>query len=627
MKQKGIVLIIVLFCSVLSIGLKPVDGSKKSKAYSGGHFETILPDIYLFKDICNVFVLRSGSSALLIDAGSGKISDYLKEIGIDKIEWVLHTHYHRDQCIGSPKLRKSGAQIAIGKSEAPLLNRAEATAPFKIPDSFLLNGEFPNWGRRMSPFQSPGIDRELVNGEEFNWNQYKITVINTPGHTKGSISYLVEADGKRLCFTGDLIMKGGHIRDLYSMQWVYLQNPGINASIASLQIINELKPDILLPSHNGIIDDPPNEIKLLDNRLKRVKESFTKKRAGRWNWSGFVQVSEHVIQDCGSTSQIIISNSGEALLFDCGKEFSRERLQEAKTKFGITRIAVIIPSHWHYDHVDGITAIAEAEGAKTWAWEGLAEYLEHPENFPTTCWTGKRIKVDRILKEGEEFEWGGNSFKVYHHPVHTEQQMGLYANVDGLGLYMIADGIGYSKKGNIRCSIHCYNGISLVSGMIKTAQSLYDANPYICLPAHSNVFAVAANDKQEFLDWSIKTTDAIRSLLTPPHQELGYDPYWASFYPARVHIQPGGEIEISLRLKNYSGKIISGKCRLKGYGDIIFKKAIVQYILNPGEIKDFPVIVKSKKTAGKGIHIVTADIEYGNNVFAELPQAYVQIDE
>ncbi len=627
MKHKGIILIIILFCPILFISLKPVDVSKKSNAYLENCFETVVPDIYLFKDICNVFVLKSGSSALLIDAGSGKVSDCLKEIGVDKVEWVLHTHYHRDQCIGSPKLKRSGAKIAISKSEAPLLNRPQKNAPFKIPDSFLLNGEFAGWGRRMAPFQGFNIDRELENGEVFNWKQYKITVISTPGHTKGSISYLVEAGGKKICFTGDLVMKGGHIRDLYSMQWVYLQNPGIDASIASLQIINDLKPDILLPSHNGLIDDPSNEIKLLDNRLKRVRELLTEKRAGRWNWSEMVQVSKHVVQDGGSTTQIIISDSGEALLFDCGKKFSQERLHEAKAKFGINRVDVIIPSHWHYDHVDGIPAIAEAEGAKVWAWEGLAEYLEHPENFPTTCWTGKRIKVDRILKEGEEFEWGGNSFKVYHHPVHTEQQMGLYANVDGLGFYLIADGIGYSKKGNIRCPIHCYNGISLSSGMIKTAQSLYDANPYICLPAHSNVFAVATNDKQEFLDWSIKTTDAIRSLLPPPYQELGYDPYWASFYPARVHIQPGDEIEISLRLKNYSGKIISGKCWLKGYGDIIFGKKIIQYVLNPGEIKDFPVIVKSKKTAGKGIHIVTADIEYGNNVFAEFPQAYVQIDE
>jgi glyoxylase-like metal-dependent hydrolase (beta-lactamase superfamily II) len=339
-----------------------------------------------------------------------------------------------------------------------------------------------------------------------------------------------------------------------------------------------------------------------------------------------VQVSKHVIQDGGSTSQIVISETGEALLFDCGKEFTLERLQEAKAKFGIDRVDVIIPSHWHYDHVDGIAAIAKSEGAKVWVWEGLAEYIEHPEHFPTTCWTGKKINVDRILKENVEFEWGGYSFKVYHHPVHTEQQMGLYAKVDGLDFYFIADGTGFSKEG-VRASIHCYNGLSLSSGLLKSAQSFSEANPYICLPAHSNVFATNGEDKEEFKEWASKTTDAIKDLLPPDNPDLAYDPYWASFYPARIHIKAGDKVEISLRLKNYSGKALTGKCRLKCYGDFTFENEVIAYEMKTGETKDFPVIVKSKKSAGKGIHIITADIEYDNTVFAEFPQAYLQIDE
>ena len=410
-------------------------------------------------------------------------------------------------------------------------------------------------------------------------------------------------------------MKNGYVRDLYSMQWTYQQNPGIDASVISLKIIKEANTDGLFPSHGDVIDRPSADIELLTARLEKVSDSFNSERAGRWNWSQFVQVSKHVIQDGGSTSQIILSDSGDALLFDCGKEFSPDRLQEAKSKFGIKRISVIIPSHWHYDHVDGITEIAKAEGAEVWAWEGLAEYLEHPENFSTTCWTGKSIHINRILKEGEKFEWGGHSFKVYHHPVHTEQQMGLYAKVDGLDFYLSADGTGYSKDGHIRCSIHCYNGLTLSTGLIKTAQSISQANPYICLPAHSNVFAVATEDK------------AITALLPPPIQDLGYDPYWASFYPTRVHIQAGEEAEIALRLKNYTNKPLSGKYRLKGYGDLILEKKAIEYNLNPSETKDFPVKIKSKDSAGKGIHILTVDIDYDKYIFGEYPQAYIEIDE
>ncbi len=625
MNFRGIFIKVITYTVLLSGFLPGVKSAENSLLES--NFKKIAPDVYLFQDICNVYVLKSGTTALLIDAGSGKIKDYLPDIGVENVEWVFHTHYHRDQCLGSFMLKQAGAKIAIGASEAGLLGNPEENAPFSLPEKFLLNGELPGWGTRLAPFKTPGIDKKLTHGEVFRWKEFTITTISTLGHTQGSNSFLVEVNGQKLCFTGDLIMNGGYVRDFYSLQWVYLQNPGVDTSLVSLNKITKTGADILLPSHGEIIESPQEHIDLLTARLLRVKDAFNYNRAGRWNWSQLVQVSEHVIQDGGSTTQIVVSENGKALLFDCGKEFSLERLKEAKAKFGFDRVDVIIPSHWHYDHVDGIEAIADAEGAEVWVWEGLAEYLEHPERFPTTCWTGQSIEIDRVLKENETFEWGGYSFQVYHHPVHTEQQMGLYAKVDGLDFYLVADGTGYTRDGRIRSPIHCYNGLSLNSGIIKTAQSFLKASPYICLPAHSNVFAVAPDDKYEFYNWSVVTTDAIRALLSPPIQDLGFDPYWVSFYPVRTKIKSGQEVKKNIRLKNYTKNPVTGHFKLKSYGDIAFENEIINYTLNPGETKDFPVRIRVENFAGKGIHIVTADIEFNGQVFGEYPQAYIELDE
>jgi hypothetical protein len=130
------------------------------------------------------------------------------------------------------------------------------------------------------------------------------------------------------------------------------------------------------------------------------------------------------------------------------------------------------------------------------------------------------------------------------------------------------------------------------------------------LPAHSNVFAVGKDEREEFIRWTEETTTAIRSLLSPPFQDLGYDPYWASFYPARVNLQPGKSAELTLRLKNYSNRTLSGKYLLKGYGNIIFEKKTTDYQLKPGETKDFPIVIKCETPVEKGIHITTTDIEY-----------------
>lgn len=591
------------------------------------HFEIIAPDLYQFKDACNVYILKSGTSAILIDAGTGKVGEHLHEIGIEKIEWILHTNYHRDQSSGDWTLKEKGAKIAIGSLEADFLQSQEPKAPFDLPAKYLLNGELPDWGRRMVPFQRPGVDRRFSEGDEFRWNQYVMSVLNTPGHTEGSISYLLQINNKQYCFSGDLIISGGHIQDLYSMQWDYLRNPGIDSSITSLQKVNSFEVDVLLPSHGRIINNPADEIRLLQTRLHKVQRAFAIKRAGRWNWSGFVQVSPHVIQDCGSTSQIIISKSGEALLFDCGKELTTERLEEAKKKFGFEKISVIIPSHWHYDHVDGISSMVESEDAGLWVWEGLAEHLEKPKHFITTCWTGKSIQPDRILFEGESFQWHEYSFKVYHHPVHMEQQMALKADIDGITFYLVADGTGLSKEGNIRCPIHCYNGITLSSGLLKTATSFFEADPYICLPAHSNVFATNNNDKVEFVQWATETTDALTSLLPMPYPEFGYEPYWITFYPARVILKKGEETQVMIRIKNPAKASISGNIWPKFYGELNIEEAPIEFMLQPGEQKDFPLKIKVNKDAQAGINIITADVELNEKLMAEFPQGYIQIDE
>ncbi|KPL10383.1 MAG: hypothetical protein AMS26_21505 [Bacteroides sp. SM23_62] len=584
-------LFIVLAFFPTSADSSPQQGENEDK----NGFEEILPDIYRLQDACNIYLLRSGDSGILIDAGSDRLAEALNPIGVKRIDWILHTHYHRDQCLGTAALKNRGAETAIGISE--------------------------------EPFQKPGVDRGLPDGEVITWNQYSIRVINTPGHTRGSVSYLVESDGQMICFSGDLIIRGGYVHNLYSMQWVYLQQPGIDSSITSIDKISLLDPKLMLPSHGPIIKDPQADIRKLKSRLMALQEKLTIQRAGRWNWSGFVQVSEHVIQDCGTTSQLIVSGSGEALLFDCGRDFTSERLSEAKQKFGIKHIAVIIPSHWHYDHIDGIPALAESEGAEVWIWEKLREHLEQPENFLTTCWTNTKLNADRILSEGEKFEWGGYSFQVFHNPVHMEQQMGLSVLVDGLKFYFTADGSSSNRNGYMRSSIHCYNGISTRTGLIKTAQSFYEADPYICIPAHSNGFTTHNDTRQEFREWAVKTTDAITGLLSPGHSELGFNPYWCTFYPAKIKINPGEEKQVMLRINNTANHGVSGKIWLKSSDEIVFRKEKMDYLIAPGTNTGIPVIIKARQKARPGTHIITADIEFDDEFFGEYPQGYITIDE
>lgn len=56
----------------------------------------LAPDWFVWTDTCNVYVLRDGDAALLIDLGDGSVLDHLGEIGVKRVVWVLFTHHHRE---------------------------------------------------------------------------------------------------------------------------------------------------------------------------------------------------------------------------------------------------------------------------------------------------------------------------------------------------------------------------------------------------------------------------------------------------------------------------------------------------------------------------------------------------
>ena len=100
------------------------------------------PNLFVWTDTCNVFVLKDGDAALLIDLGDGGVLDHLSEIGVKHVEWVLFTHHHREQCQGSARLPEWRPQIAAPEAERSLF---EGPAKFRrtkptLGDSYTVHG-------------------------------------------------------------------------------------------------------------------------------------------------------------------------------------------------------------------------------------------------------------------------------------------------------------------------------------------------------------------------------------------------------------------------------------------------------------------------------------------------------
>ena len=85
----------------------------------------ISPNLCVLRDTCNVYVLKDGNRALLIDFGSGHVLNLLSQIGVTKVDAILHTHHHRDQCQGDARAVAERIPIHAPAHERHLFEDAE----------------------------------------------------------------------------------------------------------------------------------------------------------------------------------------------------------------------------------------------------------------------------------------------------------------------------------------------------------------------------------------------------------------------------------------------------------------------------------------------------------------------
>ena len=213
--------------------------------------QEILPGLYLLRGAVNTAVIERNGRKLLIDSGDIE----------PPADCALFTHHHPDQASGAARLAAAGTRIIVPATERSFFANAEGVwdaADKRLdhdyncrPDLFTLRESVP-------------VSATLQGGDVHTWEGLRFEAIETPGHTDGSMTYLVEIDGKRVAFTGDLIYGPGQIHDFYSLQKGF---PGMRGGYwgfggavddvkSSLDRVLAKKPDLLIPSHGVVMRDP-----------------------------------------------------------------------------------------------------------------------------------------------------------------------------------------------------------------------------------------------------------------------------------------------------------------------------------------------------------------------------------
>ena len=207
--------------------------------------------LHRLTDTCNVYLVRAGRDALLIDFGSGAILDHLDGAGIDGVRASLITHHHRDQVQGLTRAVEAGIEIWVPPVERDLVADVDAHWQGRP-----IANTYDTRQDRFSLLESVPVTGTVPEYRPMRCAGTEITPIPTPGHTVGSVSYLATIDGVRVAFTGDLLYGPGKVWSLAATMWSYGELPGVASTLLSLLWLREQDPQLLLPSHGEPITDP-----------------------------------------------------------------------------------------------------------------------------------------------------------------------------------------------------------------------------------------------------------------------------------------------------------------------------------------------------------------------------------
>ncbi|MFL6122098.1 MBL fold metallo-hydrolase [Actinophytocola sp.] len=401
--------------------------------------------VHLFRDTCNVYVLVRDGDAVLIDFGDGAVLDHLAEFGARRVTDVLVTHHHRDQVQGLRRAVAHGARIWVPPVERDLFDRVEEHWQQRpIYNYYDLRQD------RFSLLEPVPVTGTVPEYRTRRFGGFDITTVPTPGHTAGSVSYLVDVAGRRLACTGDLIHSPGKVWSLAATQWSYSALEGVKATVLSLYDLSARQPDLVLPSHGDPITDPQAAFDLLEKRLRAYNDS---RHDEPWNARGqwehpFERLSPHLLRNVSSfaTSYALLSESGNALLIDFGLDMivnlptgddrSSRRpwlpsLGPLRRDFGVDRVEVAIPTHYHDDHVAGFNLLRDVEGTQVWSAGSVADVLATPSRYDLPCLWYDPIPVDRVLATGVPVRWHEYELTLYPLPGHTLYAVAIAFEVDG----------------------------------------------------------------------------------------------------------------------------------------------------------------------------------------------------
>ncbi len=615
---------------------------RRSRFAPQGRPHRLTDNLFVFEDTCRVYIVRRGSSCVLIDFGSGKVMDHLRDMGISQVDWILHTHHHRDQCQGDYRAAERGIPIAVPAHERHLFADAENFwRNRRVFHLYYVRNDFNTL------IENIPVARVLADYSTFSWNGTEFFVLPTPGHTLGAITLVASIDGKKVAFTGDLIHSPGKILNLYDTQVNYGGSEGIDLAIYSLARLSEQKPELLCPSHGATMTDPETPI---SETIRRLSEYY-RFQTGNEPSDTFrpYALTPHLIAHYQTTSSFyaILSQSGKAMFIDYGSasavhfstferataatdriRFVEHSIDHLKASYGVKSVDVAMPSHMHDDHMNGFPHLVRHHNTQVWCLDNMVDIFENPRGHNLGCILGEPFKVSRPLRHGERFKWEEYEFEITHSPGHTEYQMALFVTLDGNRVAFTGDALFENPRrdGTLRHNLIFRNHVENDSHM-KSIRNLIDHAPTLIAPGHGRPFAV---DQPTLLatEQKLRKQQRLFSDILPEGEvNFGLDPSWVHVYPYQMLVVPGERQKAEVRVRNYKPSPMKIEIALVAPADWKIEPDVLSFRVPPNEqaARPFQIAIPRDWIAPAPRFAIAADVMSDGKYLGQITEAVVEM--
>jgi len=608
------------------------------------HWTEITSGLDIYQDVIQVGILKADGRILLIGCGEGTFLEQGR-VTAEDVDWVLLTHHHRDEAANLAALLSAHAKLCVPAEERFLFESVEEFWADESKHYHLYDFHPTNLTLR----ESVSVGRAVRGGDTFTWNGWNIEVIDTPGHTLGSVSYLVEGQHARVAFVGDLIYAPGQIWDFYSLQGRLQFADGGQSSeyhgfgenadhiLASLESVLERQPDFLVPSHGVVMGVPQRAVGVLRENLERALENYRRISAGRWyfpsakpEWQAAQKEAARNVRELPAwvlepygTSRALLAEDRSIFVLDCAGDCP-QAIQAQQEQNNITSVDGVWITHYHDDHVGAIATLRSQQGCPVIVHERMQDILRRPSAYLMPCLHHEPVEVDRTVTTGESWEWKEFRLTAYDFPGQSYYDTALLVERDGISILFVGDSMTPGGLDDYCCFNR--NLLGEGCGYQRCLALLDDIQPDFLVNQHvGKAFTFSEQQRREMLKLLQQRVELFRQLFPWVHPNYGLDHQWVRCYPYAQIAYAGKEVYFKVRVLNHSdvSHTASASLRLPASWTPIVGNGKKQ--VEPEQEQEILLSARIPATAEQKRYIIGFVVTYDEQCLGEIAEGIVDV--